>query len=223
MKELLLPLLLCCAFSAAAQPAEIYRAQPGREPCPGTLLLQADGEYAFASGCETAPLLSFGTWTKKKDTIKLVPVNPVSYMIIKNMEATKIPGDSVWLTLLDKDGVNMTTAISAGLDVSGRGSYMMSNDGHGRKYVYKREGGKLVLRTLGKLFRRRIEFATDTVNNFIITLNLSASWIRSTHADWGGSGPFSLLKKGEALYSLSKNRLEEKWMLQNDKPKDDRQ
>lgn len=202
MKIFLSILLLCCHLFAKAQPPEVYRTQPAGGSCPATVFLHANGDYAFAFGCETAPHLSFGTWTKKGDTIKLAPVNPATYTVIKNSEATRMTGDSIWLTVLDKGGVNMTAKISAGLEVSGRGSYMMSNDSSGtRKFVHQRDGGKLVLRTLSKLFGRRIELATDTANHFVVTVNLSASWISSTHADWGGSGPFFLLKKGDVLYS----------------------
>ncbi len=204
MKQTLLILLLYCAFLANAQSHETYETRNNGGLCPSTILLYANADYVYEYGCEAAPHLSFGTWTKKKDTIKFTPVNPASFAVIKDIKATTVAGDSIWLLLLDKDGVNMTAKISAGLDVSGRGAYMMSNDSSGTtKFVYKRSGGKLVLRTLGKLFGRRIELATDTANNFVITLNLSASWITSTHADWGGTGAFSLLKKENALLPLS--------------------
>lgn len=221
MKIFLSLFLIGCGFATKAQPPEVYRTRPAGGGCPSSILLHANGDYAYTFGCETAPRLSFGTWTKKGDTIKFTPVYPATFAVTKGVKATTVAGDSIWLVLFDKDGVNMTAKTSAGLDVSGRGSYMMSNDSSGTgKFVYKRGGGKLVLRTLSKLFGRRIEFAADTANHFVITLNLSASWINNTHAEWGGSGPFFLLKKGNALYSAppAKDRLQNGWVLQSDEP-----
>lgn len=204
MKFLFCTVFSCLSFALYSQLPEVYTAAPNAGRCPGTIILYPNATYVYQSGCEAAPRLSFGKWMIKNDTIKLQPVDPKTYGVIKNVSATTIPGDSVWVTILDKEGINITSKISIGLEVAGRGSYMFGSDSTGaKKFVYKRSGGNLVLRTLNKLFAQKFEWATDTANHFIITLNLSAGWITSTHAAWGSPGGLSLLKKGPTLTGLS--------------------
>jgi hypothetical protein len=200
MKVFLCAVLSCfLSLTVFSQSPEIYTATINNS-CPSTITLYSNATYIFESGCEASAQISFGKCTTKKDSIKLVPVNPKTYPVIKNVSANKVPGDSIWVTILDKDDVNMTNKISTGLELSGKGSYMFSTDNTGtKKFVYKRPGGKIVLRTLNKLFNQHFEFTTDTANNFVITLNIPEDWIRSTHAGWGGFGSFTLLKRKDSL------------------------
>lgn len=198
--------VLSCFLSGTlySQAPEIYTATTSSSSCPGTITLHPNATYIFESGCEASSQISFGKWTSKKDSVKLEPVDPKTYPVIKNVSANKVPGDSIWVTILDKDGVNMTNKISTGLELSGKGSYMFTTDNIGtKKFVYKRPGGKIVLRTLNKLFNQHFEFTTDTANNFIITLNIPEDWIRNTHAGWGGFGVFALFRRKEGLVSAS--------------------
>ena len=150
--------------------------------------------------CEAYSHICFGKWIKKKDSVKLEPVNPKTFAVIKSVEASTVAGDSIWIIILDKKGTNMTSQISTGLKVERRGSYMFSLDSSGsKKFAYKRSGGKIVFRTLNKLFGQRLEISTDTANYFIIRLNILADWISSTHADWGETNTVSLLQKGDRL------------------------
>jgi hypothetical protein len=200
MKTLFLFLGIFCFLFARAQPHETYQTEATGSQCPSTLVLYADATYFYEVGCEAQPHLSFGKWTKKKDVLKLETVNPQTFTVINSVTASRVPGDSIWLTILDRDGANMTAKISTGLEVSGRGSYMFANDASAtKKYVYKRSGGKIVFRTLNKLFGQRLELATDTANNFVVTLNLLSGWINSVHPDWGNPSSPSLLQKGESL------------------------
>ncbi len=203
--KLLLLTTIAFAFSATSfcQKPEWYIAKDLGGLCSKNIVLYPDAAYFFEEGCEASSQLCFGTWQLKKDTLKLQPVDPTTYAVIKNIVATTAPGDSVWVTVLDKDGVNMTAKISMGLEVAGRGSYMFSTDATGNiKVVYKRTGGKIVLRTLNKLFHQRFEWNTDSANRFTITLNVKADWISSTHADWSRVGAFRLLKKETAFISF---------------------
>jgi hypothetical protein len=203
MKFILVCIFLNSAFFSFSQTPERYQYNEG--PCSATIILYADYTYSYKYACEASSRLSFGKWTKKKDTIKLQAIDPTTYTVIKNVTATTVPGDSIWLTILDKEGRNMTQQISTGLEVTGRGSYMFGLDGSGaKKFVYRRNGGRIVFRTLNKLFGQRLELPTDTANNFVVILNLDSEWISSTHADWDSIHPTILVKKAEALLTMGK-------------------
>jgi hypothetical protein len=207
MKYTFLLLSILFFHFAKAQAPEVYEADYNNGLCSGTIVLYADNNFYYEHGCEASSHVSFGKWIKKKDTVRLESVNPKTFPVIKLVEATTVPGDSVWLTILDKDGKNMTAQVSTGLDVAGRGSYIFSLDSSGsKKFVYKRSGGKIVFRTLNKLFGQRLEIPIDAANNFVITLNLSSNWINSTHADWGQTTTISLLKKGDGLITTEPPR-----------------
>jgi hypothetical protein len=195
-------LLLSVTFShfTKAQAPELYETEYNNGLCSGTLVLYADNNFYYEYGCEASSHVAFGKWIKKKDTVRLEPVNPKTFPVIKSVEATIIAGDSVWITILDKNGNNITAQVSTGLEIPGRGSYMFNMDSSGsKKFVYKRSGGKIVFRTLNKLFGQRLEIPADGANYFVITLNISSDWISSTHADWGAANTISLLKKGDRL------------------------
>jgi hypothetical protein len=205
MKYFFSCILVCCVFFSFSQAPERYLTELNEGLCSGTVILYPDYNYVFEQECEASSHLSFGKWTKKKDTIKLQPVNPQTYKVIKEVAATTVPGDYIWLTILDKNGVNMSSQISTGLEIAGRGSYLFSMDSSGtKKFVYRRNGGRIVFRTLNKLFGQRLELSTDSANSFIVTLNLSSDWINSTHADWGDIHPIMLIKKGNDLITVGK-------------------
>lgn len=200
MKYIFLLLGICCFGFAEAQTSEVYETNNNNGLCSATIVLYADNNFYYEYGCEASSHLSFGKWVKKKDSIKLEPVNPRTFTVIKSVEATTIAGDSIWIIILDKKGNNMTAQVSTGLEIPGRGSYMFSLDSSGsKKFVYKRNGGKIVLRTLNKLFGQRLEIPVDTANHFVITLNLSSDWINSTHADWAETNTLFLINKGDRL------------------------
>lgn len=202
MKYLFSALLLFCCYTSPAQMPEVYETKPSDGNCPVSVSLYPDGSFFYKDGCEASPRLSFGKWTREKDRLHFEPVNPLNYKVIENITASTVPGDSVWLTILDKDGANVSQKISAGLEISGRGSYMFSNNDSGtKKFVYRRNGGRIVLRTLNKLFGQRLELPTDTANNFVLLLNVKSEWLTSVHADWASRTGFSLLKKGDELVS----------------------
>lgn len=212
-------LLTCCIFFSKAQSHETYKTEQSGTACASTLKLYSNSTYAYQTGCETSPQFSFGKWTREKDLIKFTPVNPATFAVIKNVVATKILSDSVWLTVLDKDGANMTAKLSVGLEISGRGSYLFNNDASGeKKFVYKRSGGKIVFRTLNKLFGQRLELPIDTANNFVVTLNFSADWLNSTHAAWSNPPSLSFLKKGDDLISVTPSSQRTVFRKQNERP-----
>lgn len=203
MKYILYAVFAASSFCSRAQTSEVYRSETNGGLCTATIILYSNNNYTYETDCETSSHFSFGKWMKKKDTIKFEPVNPKTFSVIQSVEANKIAGDSIWLTILDKDGANMTSKISAGLEVNGMGSYLFSSDNSGlKKFVYKRKGGKIMFRTLNKLFGQKLELPTDAANNFIVTLTISSEWITSTHADWNASGTISLIKKKDMLINF---------------------
>lgn len=184
---------------AKAQNVEVYQTDINN-PCTAIIKLYSDNNFFYENSCQGSSRISFGKWMHKKDTVKLEPVNPKLFTVIKSIEATTVTGDSIWITILDKDGINMTAKISTGLEVAGRGSYLFSMDSSSsKKFVYKRSGSKIVFRTLNKLFGQHLEIPVDTANHFVITLNISSDWINSTHSDWGETSMVSFLKKGDRL------------------------
>ena len=204
MKYLFCLFFQCCCLALLAQKEQVYRLT-SNSTCPISISLNPDGTFLYKEGCETSPRLSFGKWTSRKDLIHFEPVNPQTYQVISNIEASHVSGDSIWLTVRDKNGINLSQIVSIGLEVSGRGSYLFNNDSSGtRKFVYRRPGGRIVLRTLNKLFGQRLEVDADTANSFIITLNLLSDWITSTHTEWALRADFSLVKKGDLLVGIQK-------------------
>lgn len=188
-----------------AQSPKVYRCFCNNNAlCSSSLVLYSDSSFVYEHGCEASSHLSFGQWRQKKDSIYFTQKDPRTIPVIKNVQSSIVPGDSIWVTILDRKGVNMTSLLSLGLDVDGRGTYMMSNDSSGQKqFVYKRAGGRISLRTLNKLLGQRISIPVNGDNNFVISLNISSDWIWNKHADWSATGNFSALKRGNTLYSNS--------------------
>lgn len=205
-KYLTIVLFVVGGVELTAQEPKVYRCfceQSGL--CSSSLVLYSDSSYVFEHGCEASSHLSFGSWRQNKDSIYFTQQQREKIQVIKSVQSSVIPSDSIWVMLLDKDGINISEKISVGLDVKNRGSYLMSPDSSGSKlFVYKRKG-YLTLRTLNKLLNQRITIPIDSANNFIITLNLSSNWIWSKHADWSATGNFTVLQKGKSLLALSPN------------------
>lgn len=208
MKYILLSFGILCSCLAKAQTTQVYQSAFNNALCKANITLYADSNFFYESVCEPSSHICFGRWIKKKDILKLEPVNPKTFAVIKSVVASTVKGDSVWISILDKNDTNMTSQISTGLEVAGRGSYMFALDSSGsKKFVYKRSGGKIVFRTLNKLFGQRLEISTDTANYFIIRLNILADWISSTHADWGETNTVSLLQQGDRLITTKPPKL----------------
>lgn len=186
---------------AGAQSPQVYTTSPN-DSCATSLSLYSNASYFLSLGCQAAPQVSFGYYTSKKDSISLQPFDINITTVTKKIEATYIPGDSIWVRLFDVNGVNITAKISVGLEVPGRGSYMFSSDTSGQqKFVYRRAGGKIVLRTLNKLFGQRFEVDAGAGNSLDIMLNLQGNWIQSSHAVLKPVGKLRFLKKGSGLVS----------------------
>jgi hypothetical protein len=201
-------LSLCFLFfnSTSAQQPQIYKCFCDKGGlCSSSLVLYADSSYVYEHGCEASSHLSFGEWRKKKDSIYFTQPNPKLFSVIKTIRSSIVPGDSIWVTVLDRKGIDMTPEISMGLDVEGRGSYLFSTDSTtNRQVVYKRNAKSISLRTLTKLLGQRISFPLNGANSFIITLNISTNWIWNKHADWSAFGNFAAVKRGDSLLFLSK-------------------
>lgn len=192
---------------ASAQQPQIYKCFCDNGGlCSSSLVLYPDSSYVYEHGCEANSHVSFGEWRKKKDSIYFTQPNPKFFRVIKSIQASIVPGDSIWVTVLDRKGIDMTSKISMGLDVKGKGSYLFSTDTTtNRQVVYKRDASSISLRTLTKLLGQRISFPLNGANSFVIALNISTNWIWNKHADWSGTGNFIALKRGNSLLSISAN------------------
>src|SRR5688500_5633900 len=173
------------SFSQTAVNYEWYLAESNGGLCNASVVLYNDGTYRYESGCEASSHISYGTWTTKKDTVKFIPLNNKAYKVISTVTATQTSTDSISVTILDKNGSNITDKISVGLNVPNVGVYLFGIDiSKTKKVAYKRINGKLSLRTLNRIFQQKFEFPTDTANNFIIKLNIPGAWIYSSSSEW---------------------------------------
>src|SRR5215218_2333500 len=98
-----LPLCLLFHYSTSAQQPQIYKCFCDKGGlCSSSLVLYADSSYVYEHGCEASSHLSFGEWRKKKDSIVFTQPNPKSFAVIKSIQSSIVPGDSIWVTVLDK-------------------------------------------------------------------------------------------------------------------------
>ncbi len=123
-----------------------------------------------------------------------------AYKVVDTIFARQSPGDTVSVTILDKNGTNITGDISIGLLVRGVGIYPLEFDMSGkRKIGYKRINGYVFLKTLHRVFQQDFEFSTDTANNFLIKLNVPREWVVMPNSVWTDLGKFQLLKQNDQL------------------------
>jgi hypothetical protein len=203
MKQILLLLSFFPAIYSVGQKPIKYTASSNGGLCSSTLLLYPNREYVFESGCEASSHVSFGTWAEKKDTIKLNPVNNKSYPIIKSIETNGKGAKYLSVMVLDNKGINVTNKLSIGLAIEGKGSYLFDPDStQTKKTVFKRPNGRITSHTLKNIFGQDLNIPADSADNFIITLNFPSEWIWTKQSDWGGFGPFGLLKKKNKLYTF---------------------
>ncbi len=188
MGKLLLLFLICLyistnAFCQKAVNHKFYITNYGSGLCNASIILFNDGTYRHESGCESSSYISYGKWTVKNDTVNFKPLNNRTFKVIDSIIAMQTPKDSISVTILDKNGINITNKISIGLHVPGIGIYLFEPDKTDtKKVVYKRSTGKIYLWTLSRIFQQDFEIPTDTANNFIIKLNFSTEWIYNSNS-----------------------------------------
>lgn len=208
IKSVLLIILTVSSFKKShgqiTDSVEKYRSTIQRGLCNSSISLYHSGFYCFEGGCEGSSHISYGNWTIKNDTIHFTQLNNKEFHPIDTVFFSSYSSDSITVVILDKYGTNITNKISVGLYVQGAGVYPFRFDiSNNMKKALKRPNGFITLITLNRIFQKDFDFATDTANDFIIKLNISADWIYSPNSRWGGFGDFDLIKNNDELVSFS--------------------
>lgn len=199
MRYTLLATFLITVISSPLFAQQHFRATSNGGLCSYALSLYDDGYFSMENGCESSSHLTLGRWKAKKDTIRLEPLDNSHFKVIRSITSKQLPGDTITLVILDNKGVNITSKISAGL-VTGNGTYFFEKDSSGmKKFVHKRPGGMISLKTLNRIFNQRFELDGNAANYYEVELNFPGEWIYNQRGDWSGIGPFLLLKKKDKL------------------------
>jgi len=193
-------LLLPTALFSQVKTGVVYRSHSNGRLCSSSVLFYNDSTFAKESGCEASSSISYGKWTIHKDTVILSPFNNKTETFISSFTATQVATDSVYVTILDKNGNNITSEISMGIYVPKLGTYPFKlNADSTQKVAYRRPGGTLWLRRLAHNFKRNFEYETATANNFVIKLNVPFELFEYPEAEWQNSPLQNLIYKEGAL------------------------
>ena len=182
--------------------------------CNKSTLLFSDSSYCSESGSEASSHFSFGKWTQKSNIIKFTPVDPSKYILISRVETSKTTDKNITVIIYDNQGNNITKAISVGQYVKNIGVYNMDLDtSQTKKTDLKRTNGIIVLKSLQKLFKQKIEVTIDSSNVYKIYLNISGQWNLHTNSDWDETSIFSLIKSKDRLISTRPDQIDDKGNL----------
>jgi hypothetical protein len=167
--------------------------------CSTSLVFCTDSVYYYEHGCEGSSGISAGKWAMKKDTVIFMPFNNKTQTFVESVTATQVPGDSVYVTVLDKNGDNITSIVSMGIYVANLGLYPFTDLREKRNVAYRRPGGKLYLKKLAEVFRRDYTYDIDSANSFIIKLNVPRWFFKYDAAEWQNKSNFKLVYKAGKL------------------------
>ena len=177
-----------------------YLAESNGGLCNQSLLLFKDSTYCSERGCEASSHFAFGKWTQKNNLIKLIPADPTRYGLISKIERQKTNDNKLVVVILDKDGNNITNEVYVGQYVAGKGLYPLVIDSlKTSRTDLIRENSTLLLTSLQRLFKQKIEITRDSSNYFKIYLTISRYWNFSGNSDWDNDTEFSLIKKNDRL------------------------
>lgn len=212
---ILIPIFL--HFSTVGQTTKsyvIYSRQTNGGLCSKSFKLFSDSTFSSESGCEASSHIAFGIWSKKGNTIKLVPINLKLFSIIKNVETTVINSDSLFITILDKYGINISRLILVSQSRPDKRSYTLPFDSSRNcRSDRKIDSSALILTYFQRLFGKRSELNIGKSNNLVIHLNISIDNIWNSKADWDNYESFELIQKGNKLISTTFDTVDENWKL----------
>lgn len=170
--------------------------------CGGSMMLYADGRYIRESGCEASSRFTWGTFTRKKDTLHFTSQDIRKIPVIREVIATRVPGDSVSFTVLDKNGINVTGVIQAALWLPKIGVVYpfsrFTTENAQVKKMKKIEGSFLTLTTLNFMFGRNFDYPADSTNHFVIKLHIPEEQLFRSR--WNSAPEeFSMVLRGDTL------------------------
>ncbi len=193
---------------------EWYLTESNGGLCNQSLLLFKDSSYCSESGCEASSHFSFGKWTQKKNTIKFIPVDPAKYKFISKVETSKTNDKKITVFIYDNRGNNITNRITVGQYVKNVGVYNMDLDSSQTKRTdLKRINGTIILKSLQRIFKQKIEINIDSSNIYKIYLNVSGQWNFHPNSEWNETSVFGLIKYKDKLISTRPDQIDEKGNL----------
>ena len=209
-KLYLLSALILLFHSGYSQSNELY-INYSNGFCSSSIKLNIDGTYNYESGCEKSSHVSFGTWIRKGDTIKLRQIDFKDFKILKIEPSIKKDEKILTVKVFDQYGENITEKITLGQLVKGKGIYNMTLDGSKTKRTdLLRDSGSIIFKSLQKLLKKSSEINVDSYNYFEITLNIPNVWIYKINSNWINIGDFELIKTKDALTSTTLDSFDEK-------------
>ncbi|RPD42114.1 hypothetical protein [Chitinophaga barathri] len=216
-KMIFLSCLLAAFLHGGAQerPYQTYSYSSISGLCGHTITLHKNGTYVYMSGCEANQYYNCGTWTTKRDTIHFQPADNKTIPVVQQVTATRVPGDSIYLTVLNKNDANVTQWISAAQWLPRIGVIYRLNeyDTAPVKSDIRKEGSFITLITLNRMFARSFDYPADTANHFVIKLHLSEDQI-VTRGRWDNIPAFSLIKHRDSLKEVIPHPLAIKYVLE---------
>jgi hypothetical protein len=190
---------------------EWYLTESNGGLCSQSLLLFKDSSYCSESGCEASSHFSFGKWTQKKNIIKFIPVDPNKYKFISKVDSSKTNDKNLTVIIYDNQGNNITSRITVGQYVKNAGVYNMDLDSSQTKRTgLKRTNSTIVLKSLQRMSKQKIEINIDSSNVYKIYLNISEQWNFHLNSDWDGTFIFSLIKNKNKLISPIPDQIDSK-------------
>lgn len=190
-------MLFSCSLQVSARKPGVIHYHSGYLSglCTGSIDLYTDSSYAYETGCEETSHISYGKWWLKKDTVYFKPLDNKTYKLIDTVIASRVADDSICVTILDKNFDSITNKVKMDL-----ADFLNSNDDKfDRNPVSQTERmhpltDSIILYSLERIFEQSFRFPVYDNNNFIIKLSIPGEWIMHHDSDWGGNGPFQLLK-----------------------------
>lgn len=206
MKPCFLLLLLFIAHnqSPAQKPVKTaytyYHASMSGGLCSASVLLYSNGNYFWEQGCESSSYINYGRWRTKKDTIFFSTANIATFKIIDTVLFTPRASDSISVTILNKNGENITYSMALGLRVPGTGVYPFGDGNKGdEKVAYKRNKAEIYLKTLSRVFNQSFTVPAAQAGHYTIRLGIPPEWGLSPKSEWNSSSVAFLLKKDSVL------------------------
>jgi hypothetical protein len=193
---------------------EWYLTESNGGLCNQSLLLFKDSSYCSESGCEASSYFSFGKWKQKNNVITLIPADPAKYNFIEKVESKTTNDNKLTVIVLDKAGNNITNKVLVGQYVEGKGMYPLSLDtSKAKRTDFKRNNSTIILTSLQRLFKQKIEIRTDSSNFYKIYLTIPEQWNFHENSVWESNGTFSLTKKNDRLFTIVPDHFDDKGNL----------
>ncbi len=150
------------------------------------IIFYKDSTYFYAYGTKKSSLVALGTTVINRDTIRCTPFGYKKFEAVMSVAASKVPGDSVYIKIFDKNGIDITGIAEAGLWVGQENTLYDCRISPARQSVHNRPGGRVYLKCVEDFLKVDTNLSTAVNNNFAITLNVCAEFFYYTQPAWNG-------------------------------------